>query len=533
MTSGLTPIKGSHREPLRDAKLVGPVDPNSQLTVSLLLRRGGGDASQRLAEIAGSAPRERQHVSPEEFRAQYGANPDDIAAIHDFAQHAGLNVLESSVARRTVVLQGSAHNMSEAFGVQLHNYEHPQLGRYRGRTGPVEVPQELGNVIEGVFGLDNRPQAEPRFVRDGQRRRHHKKHAPTSASPYFTPPQVAELYGFPAGPCRNRCIALIELGGGYRETDLNAYFQELGIAPPTVVAVGVDGAANSPGSEADVEVVLDIEVAGSVAGQSTVVVYFAPNTSQGFLDAITTATHDTTHSPDVISISWGGPELSWTEQSMEAMDQAFADAALLGVTVTVAAGDHGAGDAAGDGKAHADFPASSPHALACGGTHLEAKGGQISLENVWNNGNGWAGGGGVSDFFALPAWQKNAGVPPSANGDGRIGRGLPDVSGDADGETGYIIHINGADTTVGGTSAVAPLWAALTALLNERLGARVGYMNPLLYNLTPAQLKACFHDILDGNNIVPESPNGYKADQGWDACSGWGSPIGAGLLTTL
>jgi len=151
---------------------------------------------------------------------------------------------------------------------------------------------------------------------------------------------------------------------------------------------------------------LDIEVVGAIAPQATIAVYFAPNTDAGFLDAVTTAIHDTANKPSVISISWGGPESSWTQQALTAFDSAFEAAAAVGITVCVASGDNGSSDGVADGADHVDFPASSPHALACGGTSLQVSGNAITVESVWNDGaQGGSGGGGVSASFALPPWQ--------------------------------------------------------------------------------------------------------------------------------
>jgi kumamolisin len=183
---------------------------------------------------------------------------------------------------------------------------------------------------------------------------------------------------------------------------------------------------------------LDIEVAGSIAPGANIAVYFAPNTDQGFIDAITDAVHDTARKASVVSISWGGAEDSWTQQSQTAMNAAFQDAATLGVTVTVASGDNGSTDGVGDGSLHVDFPASSPYVLACGGTTLKGSDGAISSEVVWNEiaNNEGATGGGVSNAFALPAYQSSAGVPVQPK-TGFVGRGVPDVAGDADPITGY------------------------------------------------------------------------------------------------
>jgi kumamolisin len=291
-----------------------------------------------------------------------------------------------------------------------------------------------------------------------------------------------------------------------------------------VTAVSVDEGKNSPGSDADGEVMLDIEVAGAIAPGANIAVYFAPNTDQGFIDAITDAVHDTTRKPSVLSISWGGPEDSWSQQARDAMNAALQDAAAMGVTVTVAAGDDGSTDGVTDGKQHVDFPASSPFSLACGGTKLTDSGTKIPSEQVWNEltKNEGSTGGGVSTFFPLPDYQKNAGVPKNVD-TSFVGRGVPDICGDADPETGYLIRVDGQTEVIGGTSAVAPLWAALAALLNQQLGKPIGFVNPKLYAL-PA---ASFFDVVTGNN------GAYKAGPKWDACTGLGSPNGTAIASAL
>jgi kumamolisin len=326
---------------------------------------------------------------------------------------------------------------------------------------------------------------------------------------------VANLYDFPAGlDGSGQCIAIIELGGGYRTADLDAYFKGLGLTTPKVTAVLVDGGKNSPSLpwSADAEVMLDIEIAGAVAPGAAIAVYFAPNSEQGFIDAVGAAVHDAVNKPSVISISWGAPESEWTPEGLAAMDAAFQAAAALGVTVCCAAGDAGSGDqkpdnGAPDGLAHADFPASSPYALACGGTRLTAAGHAIASETVWDDDpTSSATGGGVSDVFDLPDWQAGAGVPPSTNPGARIGRGVPDVAGNASPATGYRVRVDYLSFVIGGTSAVAPLWAGLVARLNQQLAQPVGWLNPLLYG--PVAGSGAFHDITSGNN------GGYAARAG-------------------
>jgi kumamolisin len=274
---------------------------------------------------------------------------------------------------------------------------------------------------------------------------------------------------------------------------------------------------------------LDIEVSAAVAPGAAIAVYFTPNTDQGFIDAVSTAVHDTTNNPSVISISWGGPESSWTTQSLNALDAACQSAAALGITITVAAGDSGSTDSVTDGANHVDFPASSPHVLACGGTKLEGSGSTISSEVVWNElaSNEGATGGGVSDFFPLPTWQANANVPAPTTAGG--GRGVPDVSGDADPTTGYNIRVDGSNLVIGGTSAVAPLWAGLIALANAQNGKSAGFIQPAIY---AAKATSAFNDITSGTNYSG-TPVGFTAGPGWDACSGLGSPIGTKLIATI
>jgi kumamolisin len=261
-----------------------------------------------------------------------------------------------------------------------------------------------------------------------------------------------------------------------------------------------------------------------VAPAATIAVYFAPNTDAGFIDAVTSAIHDTTNKPSVISISWGSAESTWTAQAMTALDDAFQAAASMGVTVCVASGDNGSNDNVGGSTDHVDFPASSPFALGCGGTSLRASKNVISSEVVWNDGSsGGATGGGVSDFFPAVPWQAGISVELSSGKSSPLkNRGVPDVAGDADPETGYAVRIDGTDTVIGGTSAVAPLWAGLIARINQSAGSPLGYLNPTLYKNQQA-----LRDITLGNN------GDFAAAAGWDGCTGLGSPNGKLLLSAL
>jgi len=517
---GFTRLTGSERQLPANARQVGPVDPQEHIEISVYLRD----------PAASQTPQPGQRLSRAEYRSAHQAAPEDLAKVEAFAQQHQLTVVETDPVMRKVVLAGPAAAMMNAFATELHLYEHPE-GEFRGRTGHLHVPDELEPIIAGVFGLDDRPQARPLFrvVKESDLA------APpeTLSNTSYTPPQVAHVYDFPTNlDGSNECIALIELGGGYKDQDLATYFKTLNIPTPHVVSVSVDGGKNSPSGDpnsADGEVVLDIEVAGSIAPKARIAVYFAPNTDRGFIDAVTQATHDATNAPSVISISWGASEADWTAQSMQTMDQAFQTAGTLGVTVCCASGDNGSSDGVNDGKAHVDFPASSPNALGCGGTRLKATTNyQWKSEVVWNNGFfGGATGGGISDFFSLPTWQAKVHIPPSVNGK-HVGRGVPDISGDADPQTGYRIYVDGQSMTIGGTSAVAPLWAGLIALLNQKRGHSIGFLNPILYqNYQKLSQAKALRDISSGNN------GAYSAGTGWDACTGLGSPDGTQLIKLL
>src|SRR5215472_4131865 len=520
------PLPGSERQPVAGAQPGAELDASTQIEVTLVTRR-----RERLPAEVVTGP---QTLSRDELAARHGTDPSDLALVRDVLGRFGLTVTGADAGARRVTVTGPVPAFSQAFGATLRRVTapHPTASghvQHRYRVGGLHVPAELNGVVLAVLGLDDRPQASPQIRRaSGIAAAAAVTAAPTS----YTPVQVAQAYNFPAGTDgTGHTIAIIELGGGFGATDLDTYFSGLGITAPSVTAVGVDGGSNVAEQDphgADGEVLLDIEVAGAAAPGASQVVYFAPNSDRGFVDAVTTAVH-ASPTPTVVSISWGQSEDSWTGQARAALDSAFADAAALGVTVTAAAGDNGSGDRVTDGRSHADFPASSPHALACGGTILRVDAtGAVSAETVWNDGaQGGATGGGVSDAFALPSWQASAGVPGQA-GSGRAGRGVPDVAGNADPRTGYQVRVDGQDTVVGGTSAVAPLWAALICRLAQATGRSFGLMQPLLYaGVSAGKTAAGFRDITQGNN------GAYTAGPGWDACTGLGVPDGAALAARL
>ncbi|MDP9073716.1 MAG: S53 family peptidase, partial [Actinomycetota bacterium] len=393
-------IAGSDRYIDPHWDFVGTGELSTPTEVTVYVRDPAGPAQAGAAGSAG-AP-----MSREEYQAAHRATDADIQGVIDFAATHGLAVGDVSPERRSILLTGTVGAIAEAFGADIGLYSHPG-GVFRGRSGPLTVPSHLAPVITGVFGLDNRMAARAQF-------------RPAAApAVQYTPPQVAKAYNFPTSVTgAGQCVAILEFGGGFRVADINAYFNQIGVPTPTVVAVSVDGGVNSPSTPntADAEVMLDIDVVGGVAPGAKIAVYFAPNTEQGFVDAVTTATHDAINRPSVISISWGGPEANWTQQAIQQIEQAFAAATAMGVTVTSASGDNGSADRLTDGKQHTDFPSSAPHAVGCGGTSLFATGSQITSETVWNSGpGGGATGGGISDVWPVPPYQPTASLPPSVN----------------------------------------------------------------------------------------------------------------------
>ncbi len=487
------PLPGSARAAARSARDARPIDPATEIEVTVVLRRRPDGA--------------------------LGADPDDLAVVGSALENAGIAVVGVAAASRRIRIRGRADQLSELFGTHLEQVTSTaptgQEVTHRHRTGELWVPLELADRVIAVLGLDDRPQARAQF----------RIAAAAASATSYTPVQIGDLYAFPPDvDGTGQVVGIIELGGGFGQDDLDAYFSGLGLATPTVTAVGVDGASNQPGGDpqgADGEVLLDIEVVGALAPGASIVVYFGPNSDAGFLDAVSEAIH-ADPPPAAVSISWGQNEDDWTGQARTAMDAAFADAVRLGVVVTAASGDSGSGDGAPDGADHVDFPAASPNVLACGGTSLRGSGGAITTETVWNDGSsGGATGGGVSDTFPKPPRQADVDVPGS-------GRGVPDVAGNADPETGYQVLVDGQPIVLGGTSAVAPLWAALVARLAQATGGPLsGFLDELYGGASAGTVPAGLRDIAVGDN------GGYSAGPGWDACTGLGSPDGTALLQRL
>lgn len=513
-------LAGSGRGAAAGARLIGRTAAAAKVDVTVVLARKQAIHHDDVHRHALMRPHERSHVDHAAFAAQYGASDDAVNAVQSHAARYGLTVTKVDRLRRVVELSGSASNMEQAFGTVLNDYA---IGTrtHRGRQGPLLLPREITPHVEAVLGLDNRPVAKPRLK-------------PRNVQASYYPQQLATFYKFPTGDGGGQTIALIELGGSYGQDDLQAYFAAAGLTQtPSVRSVSVSQGVPIPygqDPQSDGEVMLDIEVAGAMAPGATIVVYFAENSDRGFYQAASQAVHDP--ATTAVSISWGSPEKGWSQQSMDAWDSLGKSAALLNVPIFVAAGDHGctdeqSNDEGYDGHRHADFPGTCANGVACcGGTSLQVKDGAIASETVWNDADGWATGGGISTHFQIPGWQNGL---TAEDGTAMLMRGVPDVAGVADPYTGIKIRVNGADSVNGGTSGVAPQWAALTAVLSQKLGRRAGFFIPLLYANAGA---GATNDVVAGDNTV-FGVTGFSAKAGWDACTGIGSPDGEKLLSLL
>jgi kumamolisin len=521
---------------LAKSRAAGPVNSAEITSITVRTRATGkpADLEKTVKEIYEQPLGKRTYLSRNELAQSHGAIKEDLDAIEQFARQHNLYVSRRNAAQRTIVLTGKLGDILGAFHADVHVFHH-STGEYRGRRGEIYIPRRFDGVITGIFGFDTRP----------KHKAPHRSRVLGASGPGgesgVVATEFAKRYNFPTvfGGTKldgtGQCIGIVELGGGYNPSDLQIYFQEIGVDLPNVVAVSVDDAVNHPTTHGadDGEVMLDIEVAGAVAPKATIVVYFAPNKGDGFLDAINAAVHDTERNPSVISISWGGPEDPGEQQAMTAFHEVFVEAASLGLTICVAAGDHGTADLDGlhwDGKIHVDHPSVDDMVLSCGGTQIEN-----GADVAWNDGTafqnvpgggGWAGGGGISETVDVPAYQAKVKIPVSIVNK-KKGRGVPDIAMSA---TNYFTRVQGQEGPSGGTSAVAPLMASLVALLNQAKKKNVGFLNPFLYaNVSKGVVK----DVIKGTNAIKDTVKGYTPRSGWDACTGLGTPDGTKILNNL
>lgn len=534
-------LEGSELQAHPAVELLAPAEPADSVKVTIIVRRRpDGPAVPGHSYYAETPPSFRRRLPAEEFARKYGAAEDDLTAVRTFAEAHGLEIVESNAARRSIVASGTVAQFNETFAITLNNYRH-QVRRsprdaeaptetFRGYEGPISVPEELTDIIVGVFGLDNR-----RITK--------RAAADPPGTGLLTVDEVRTLYDFPANQAAGQTIAIFS-EAGYLSSDISANF---GGSPPAVIDVPV----NAPNSGfPDGETTQDICIAAAAAPGAEIAVYFTTYDQVGWVDLIARVIHPSLGDPQcsVLSSSFyvsnGDDAATLAAESVPSMwvtavTQMFEDAAVQGVTVCICSGDYGSGMTVGDGLAHVVYPASDPWVLGVGGTTIGSASGTSFDEWAWNDfvtlvspPVQTATGGGVSDLFPLPWYQTNAGVPPSVN-DGHRGRGVPDVAGNASVNSGYPFILGGSPSPfpMNGTSSSTPLWAGLIAVINAALGENVGFVNPVIYALG----SSVFRDIVAEPGVTDNSLGapGYPVGPGWDACTGWGSPKGVALLAGL
>jgi kumamolisin len=515
-------------------------NPNRWLELTVAVRRR--KQLPDLSALDAKRPGERKYMTRDQLCNDYGSDPAAIDAIEKFAAAHHLTVTRNEPASARLGLGGTVADISDAFGVKLLDYSHPKLGDFHARTGPVMLPADVGDAITGVFGLSN----QRVMHRLPRRRQTFDARMPSGSQsrPWFVPTELAGIYNFPNADASSQCIGLLEFGGGVEQSDVTAYFQKIGVPAPSIQIVAVDGVGTDPTADPDStgEVMLDVDIAGALAGGAKVAVYFSTFDEKGLVDILSAVINDSANDPSVLSVSWGWDEnqpfnngILWSAAAIDHVNQSLLAAAQLGITVCVSTGDDGSEAQVKDGHAHVNFPATSPYVLAVGGTTLHAPrdaNGQMAVtEVVWNDGPGSGTGGGVSDVTPAPSWQEGK-VPSSINAGNFAGRAIPDVAANADPATGYLVMNGGKFGIVGGTSASAPLWASLITRINALTGVRAGNFNALLYGtIGPAGV---LRDITSGNNDTDGLLDGqFPAGPGWDACTGWGVPDGAKLLAAF
>ena len=476
------PIIGSNHIPHSRATCCNQLDQNQKITTTWIVNTDGNDKFNILNEV-------------KMFCNQNNLKIKNESSVHNLTH---------------LKVSGLSKDYENALNIKMHEFKKDDA-IYYATMEQIQIPLKWNNNVN-ILGLDTDKIAHP-YVQKLEKNNLIQSRALTT----FNPLQLATLYNFP--PNLNgsgQKIGIIQLGGGYVLSDMTTYFTYLGInTTPNITAVSVDGAVNNPAdtSGANLEVILDMQVIAALVPNAAIRIYFGPNSYQGFYNVINAAINDNC---SIISISWGATESQWSLSTLTAYNNLFQTASTKNITILAASGDYGSSD--GKVGNNVNFPSASPYVLACGGTNLKTiNNTTISTEIVWSG-----SGGGVSKTFARPSYQNN--LPQNTLNLLNGKRGSPDICGNADPNTGYVLYSasQGGYFVVGGTSAVSPLWSGLLGRINQSLGFNVGFINPFLYSQTNI-----YNDILQGNN------GAFSGALGWDPCTGWGSPNGVKILNAL
>ncbi len=474
-------------------------DADVLVTAWLRPRRGGKVDVERATQLGATLPAERQYVDRGELLAKTSADAGDVDVLRRYCVRFGIEAVATHW--RAVTLAGSIRDFVKAFGATAGICELADKRRFRHRYGSLHAPPEIAEMVQGVFGIEQWP----------------RSHAIGHIQPKATPPSVGDTiarYAFPDGDGSGQTVAIVQLRGEFKPEDFMLCMQRQGVSAKTPIVKRVDNAELKHAVETakDLESAIDTQVVAEHAPGAQIVVYAAPDDERGLLDAMRSAIFDEESRPSILSVSIGLAEHVWTPGALAVADELLTTAALAGVSVFCASGDNGA-ELDASGAAHVLAPASSPFAHACGGTQIADDTGE---EIAWPR-----TGGGFSERFRVPPWQGDAAAVADGYGV-RVGRGVPDVSADA--MPGYCVYVEGTQFAMGGTSAVAPLWAALSARVAQRLGHALGFFAPLLYD---AHGRSAFRAITSGGN------DRFQSAAGWNPCTGLGVPIGTALESML
>ncbi len=538
---GFRTLPGHIPAAVASAQLVAAVDGTQPISLALSLPLHHQAELQDLLHGLSdpSDPRFGQFLTPEEFAARYSPTPAEYARVIAYAQAMGLTVTGTHANRTLLEVAAPAGQINRAFGLRLLTYKSQLDGRtFFAPDAEPQIPAALGGLVSGVIGLSNASVRTPHL-------REKTWAAITPAlDPYaahetgsgpgggLTPSDIKTAYNL-NGVSQNgsgQTLGLFELDG-YTASDIAAYESAYGLPAVPLQNVLLGGYSGAAGSGA-AEVTLDIELMTALApGASKILVYEAPNSDAGVVAAYSQIATDNTAKE--ISTSWGEAENSASASTRSSENTAFQQMAAQGQSIYAAAGDSGAND--NGSSLSVDDPASQPYMVGVGGTALTTNGagGAYKSEKTWNNGAGnGAGGGGISTVWTIPSYQTSLAGSAASKGS-KTYRNVPDVSLDADPNTGYAVYFQGAWTIYGGTSCAAPLWAGFTALVNQKRvaagSATLGFANPTLYNLAATSAYANdFHDIADGSTNLY-----YPAVTGYDDATGLGTFNGASLLADL
>ncbi len=520
---------------MASAVRVGQLAANTPMNLTVVLNLRNTQALQTLVSrlYNPNDPMYEHYLTPQEFRAEFGPTRQDFAQVEQYLNSHNLRIIRETT--NTVQFQGTSADVESAFGVQMQNYLKPNGTLAYAPSGNPQVASQIAPEIAGVLGLNTFSHFTAHYIK--RQNTELSQFQPFGSGPNggLSPSDIQTAYSLAntGATGAGQTLALMELDG-YNPSDISTYAQTFNIgSTPALQNILVDGYNGSAGSGAD-EVTLDIELMIAVAhSASKILVYEGPNTETGPIDVYSKIADDDIAKE--ISTSWGSPESQNTQAFLNSENTIFEQMAAQGQTIYAASGDSGAYD--NGSTLGVDDPASQPYVVAAGGTTLNtATNGSYISESSWGipaspQNQLQGGGGGISSVWPIPSWQ--TGVATSLNKGSTTMRMVPDVSVEANPQTGYAIYVGGSWGVFGGTSCAAPIWAGFTALVNQARASKglspLGFADPTLYKLGESSAyTTLFHDIADDSTNLF-----YPAVSGYDLSTGWGSMVGPNLLSAL